>query len=526
MSEGEFKGLIETSKEPLINDTRAPKVDVPQRNVNYSLNDKDLSQGNNVSINEPLPSSASSLLSSPLDSTEDLIKKRLDRDKSFFDRYFGRSSMKGAVFNLIVAIVGAGILSFPFAIRASGLLWGLILLIICTFFSYISLNLLIIASDYLPNHIQPSYLTLSLQCGGKRLAIFTQINVILSLLGSAISRMVGAGGIIVILYIALFDGDKTKGHKFYIYFIVGFSVIIIFPLSLMRNMSSLRFTSLLSVFCCFFLTICLFIEYFILCNDIDDKHNENYIDYRTCFWHLNEFKSVFDQHEYSRLASFTFSGFLTSVPIFIFGYNCQPNVFPIYMELENKTSSKMQKVFRYALLISVSLYIVAGSSAFLIFLQETCGNILLNDFHSSPEIVIASIIFTIAMVLATPVFINAIRENINDMIWKKKQIPLIPHIFVTFGICLLCVMVSVVVTDIATVFGFIGCTTNPITGYILPTLFVYRLVPKHETKHNLIKRLALIMIIIVSLISLGSIYYKIYVIATNKTPSCGNVQSI
>ena len=65
--------------------------------------------------------------------------------------------------------------------------------------------------DYLPQHIQPSYLTLSLECGGIKL-YFTQLNVILSLLGSAISRMVGAGGIIVILYTddKLFNGNKMK----------------------------------------------------------------------------------------------------------------------------------------------------------------------------------------------------------------------------------------------------------------------------------------------------------------------------
>lgn len=505
------------SKEPLLtnydnNDTGlAPKVNPSKLQVNYSLNDKDLTPPNND--NDDL-------------SSDELIKTKLNQ--SFLDKYFGRKSMKGAVFNLIVAVVGAGILSFPFAFRASGLLFSLFLLILCTFFSYISLNLLIIASDYLPKHIQPSYLTLSLECGGKKLAYFTQLNVILSLLGSATSRIIGAGGIIVILYTddKLFGGNKEEAHKYYVYFIIGFSWIIVFPLALMRNMSSLRFTSLLSVSCCIFLTICLFIEYFILCGDIVDKHDDDYIDYKTCFWKSNEIKHVFEQNDYSRLASFTFNGFLTSVPIFIFGYNCQPNVFPIYMELENKTSSKMQKVFKYALIISITLYIIAGSFAFLIFLSETCGNILLNDFKTSPEMVVACIIFTIAMILATPVFINAIRENINDMIWKKKQIPTIPHFCVTFGITLICVLISVVVSDIATVFGFIGCTTNPITGYILPTYFVWKLVPNEHTQHNLIKRIALIMIIIVSLISLGSIYYKIYVIVNDDSPTCGSVQDI
>eukprot|EP01083_Nonionella_stella_P027747 76433_1 len=493
-----LKGIMSTEKD----DKGKPLLDTHTDSVHPSIND---------------PSQSSS--SSALDSIA-------TQDRSFFDKYFGPRSLKGAIFNLIVAVVGAGILAFPFAIRASGLLWGLLLLLICTYFAYISLNLLIIASEYVPSHITPSYLTLSLRCGGEPLAIFTQINVILSLLGSAISRMVGAGGIIVILYIALFGGDKDEGHTFYIYFIVSFTALIIFPVSLMRSMSSLRFTSLLSVSCSLFLTICLFIEYFILCDDLVTEEGKHYKMYKTCFWKWNDFENVWKHDHGSHLARFTFSGFLTSVPIFIFGYNCQPNVFPIYMELENKSLSRMQKVFRRALSISVSLYIIAGSSAFLIFLNETCGNILLNDFHSSPEIVVASCIFTIAMVLATPVFVNAIRENINDMIWKKKQIALIPHVMVTFGICLLCVLVSVAVTDIATVFGFIGCTTNPITGYVLPTYFVWKLVPDKDVQHRRIKIISLVMVVVVVSVSLGSIYHKIYVIATDSNLECGNVQDI
>jgi len=280
--------------------------------------------------------------------------------------------------------------------------------------------------------------------------------------------------------------------------IVAIGVFIIFPLSLMRNMSSLRFTSLLSVSCSIFLTICLFIQYFVLCDE-----------YNSCIWK----QSVINNNH---LASFTWNGILTAVPLFIFGFNCQPNVFPIYMELEaTNTSSKMKKmnsVFKYALSISVTLYIVAGSSAFLIFLEETDGNILLNDFKKSPVILIATIMFTVAMILAVPVFANSIREKINEMIWRKKQINTVPHILVTFCIVIVCLSVSVSVKDISKIMGFIGSTTNPITGYVLPTYFVWKLPKKITKKYNeykIIKITSIIMVIIVVSVSLGSLYMKI-----------------
>jgi len=289
------------------------------------------------------------------------------------------------------------------------------------------------------------------------------------------------------------------------YCIIGFSLIIIFPLSLMRDMGSLRFTSLLSVTCSLFLTVCLFAQYFILCNAGEEN---------TCIWNVLTSKSSALAHdEYSRLGSFQWNGILTAVPLFVFGYNCQANVFPIYKDLEGtKTMSKavrMKQVFKHALSISVSLYLVAGSCAFLIFLEETQGNILLNDFRKSTDITIASIMFTVAMVLAVPCFINSIRAKIYELILEKKdkKISTFNHVCVTFGIVSFCVLISVSVTDISTIMGFLGSTTNPITGYVLPTYFVWKMTKGEE--HKYIKWFSVFMNIFVVAVSIGSIYIKI-----------------
>ena len=112
-----------------------------------------------------------------------------DTRKSIIARAFAPISIKGAIFNLLAAALGSGILSYPFAFRASGILWGSFLLAVCTCFAYISLNLLIIASDNMPDpNVQPSYLSLAFASGGQKLMIFTQIIISLQLCGSAISR--------------------------------------------------------------------------------------------------------------------------------------------------------------------------------------------------------------------------------------------------------------------------------------------------------------------------------------------------
>merc|ERR1712228_517155 len=125
----------------------------------------------------------------------------------------------------------------------------------------------------------------------------------------------------------------------------------------------------------------------------------------------------------------------------------------------------------------------------------------------STDITIASIMFTVAMVLAVPCFINSIRAKIYELILEKKdkKISTFNHVCVTFGIVSFCVLISVSVTDISTIMGFLGSTTNPITGYVLPTYFVWKMTRGDE--HEYIKWFSVIMVIFA--VSVGSIYFKI-----------------
>ena len=521
-----------TNVEPFINESISKnEITGQNKSINnldnqYSLYDKDINdsvihdQSNNndnryISISND---NSNIIINTPTKTEEALEIKFFKSPIKYCSNVFQAGSVKGSMFNLIVAVVGAGILAFPYAFRMSGLFLSLILLFIATIFSYLSLNLLVLSSNYLNKQYinNPCFRTLATQSSGPNLALFTQLCVMLSLFGSLISRIVGSGGIITILYFAFFNDDETKSKMYYKYSIIIFSCIIILPLSLLRNQNSLRFTSMLSVLCSFYLTIVLFIEYFRFCDDGQQGSNIN-----TCFW---KGKSFSDSIKMDNLFNIKLSGFLTTFPIFIFGYNCQPNVFPIYIELKDRSINKMFNVIFYALSISVSLYIIAGSFAYLLFLDDTCGNILTNKFNKSPEITIAALLFTASMLLASPVFANAIRKNINDIIFSKPQAPLKYHIIITVLIIVISSGISVLVSNIATVFGFIGCTTNPITGYILPAYFMWKLVPSNQyikTRYS-----ALFMAIIVTILSISSFIYKLYAIITKDNPTCDYAQKI
>lgn len=421
---------------------------------------------------------------------------------------FGPGSVGGAVFNFTVAIVGPGILSIPFAFKESGFVLGFCTLFICCCFCYLSLNLLIMALQHLPSPSNPSYLSLSKEFGGSKLVVFTQINVILSLFGSNISRLAAAGGVLVRLYDEFFDckdiGNPQHFDEFYAYFVVGISAFIIFPLSLFK-ISSLRFTSLCSVMCSLFLCICLLLKYLTHCN-----WNAS------CFWNTADFGAALMENAPSRLVNVSVTGFLSSFPIFVFAFKCHLNVFSVRETLKMSSSepvaisSDIDSVFVSALSIANLVYLTAGASAFFLLFEDTQSNVLLSDFGEAPEVILAMIMFAVSMVLAVPVFVNILRENLEGMLWGERSLPFVVRVILSMLICALCAGVTAMFSDISTLFGLMGSTTNPVTGYLLPTYFVWHITPTQSKwrKWILLKYASLAMSVTILLISFGSLYVK------------------
>jgi len=409
-------------------------------------------------------------------------------EPSCFSKWFGPQSTQGAVLKLSTAILGTGILAFPFALKLSGFVLGLCLLVLCTAFAYVSLNLLVIAAKHstLEPDIDRSYMSLSIECGGPKLALFTQICVLISLLGSAVGRIIGFGQIMERLHVEIYPEPIDD---FYVYFVLCVSLTVVFPLSLLRNMSSLRFTSLLSVSCSLFLTVVLLTQ-FLASSPLSRM-------------------SLDREH----LASFEIKNIFLTLPFFIYGYNCQPNIFPIYKELGTAEKKPMQKVIISGVGVGFCSYVVAAASGFLLFLDECEDNILLNDFNGAPELVVVQVLFTLAMILAVPIFVNVMRRNVLNLLSGQGSVKSrLKHVLVTALILSVNVAIAIAVPNFSDVFGFIGSTVNPITGYVLPTYFVWTILRKraqHDVKLKCIRYGALVMAVIVELMCLTSFAFKI-----------------
>eukprot|EP01084_Bolivina_argentea_P025701 47787_1 len=327
----------------------------------------------------------------------------------YIQNKFQAGSIKGSIFTLIICIVGAGALSLPWAFRVSGLFLGTFLLLLASGFAFVSLHFLVYASLYIQQ--RPSYTNLALKAGGKPLAIYTSINLMCNLFGTTVSYFVACGGILDLVYSVVFD---TR-NSIYKWLVFGTAAFVVFPLALMRSMNALRYGSLIGICCSAYLCLVIFINYFRLCDDQSVFEGEH-IQRHTCFWKSN-FSLTSDD-----LFKLTPNGFLSSFPIFVYAYSCQPQVLPIYVELQRRSVRRMHKVIRRSLYFSVTLYVSVGIFGFLTFMDGSCGNVLQNNFKKHPEVILSAVTICISCMFTLPICVYAFRENITVITVGKVKV--------------------------------------------------------------------------------------------------------
>lgn len=439
-------------------------------------------------------------------------------------------SIKGSIFNIVIATVGGGILSLPYGVRYIGLVGGLLLTICSGLLAYFSNDLQLIVCQHMNPNVKPSFKTMSELAGGRCLATFTQIVLLIQMFGAFISYQVAAGGLVDLCYSVVFNSNTN----IYVPAVLGMTVLIMYPLSLLNSMAKLRFTSLLGITCSSYLSLVIFLEYFLQCGNSYDKEplNKGYlphsttVDYTTCFWQTKQF--FLPMHSFFPFNNVTdfITGFLTAYPLFIFSFVCNQYALPIYVELQRKSRRRMQKVLRRGFSIVTVLYILSSCGGFLSFLFATCGNIILNNYSKHYDVVVAAIAISISMILTNPMTTFAWRQNFSLLIWHHRNpLPRGKHLFITTIFVAFATIIAISVTDIATVFGLLGATTYPTVGFVLPGIFFIQLVP-NVPKYRTRRIFAWFCILFLGSVSAASFIYQIYTFIVPTHDKCNAMQDI
>uniref|UniRef100_A0A8C3G288 Solute carrier family 38 member 4 n=1 Tax=Cyclopterus lumpus TaxID=8103 RepID=A0A8C3G288_CYCLU len=385
-----------------------------------------------------------------------LMKKK--KYEEYHEEYHpGHTSFGMSVFNLSNAIMGSGILGLSYAMANTGILLFSFLLVAVAILSLYSVHLLLMTAKEGGSLIYEKLGERAFGWPGK-IAAF----------GSIIMQNIGAMSsyLFIVKYelpevIRAFLGLEEISGEWYLngnYLVVFVSIGIILPLSLLKNLGYLGYTSGFSLCCMvFFLCVMIYKKTQLPCP-------------LPFFYHhsmtLNIFCTLF-----SPQTAYT-------VPILAFAFVCHPEVLPIYNSL-SCNRKKMQNVSNLSIMMMLIMYMMSALVGYLTFYENVEAELLhtfTKVYKFDTMLLLVRLAVLTAVTLTVPIVLFPIRSSITTLLFSGREFSWIRHLLIAAAILAFNNILVIFVPTIRDIFGFIGSSAATMLIFILPAAFYIRLV--------------------------------------------------
>uniref|UniRef100_A0A8D0L5W0 Sodium-coupled neutral amino acid symporter 2 n=1 Tax=Sphenodon punctatus TaxID=8508 RepID=A0A8D0L5W0_SPHPU len=363
-----------------------------------------------------------------------LLESNPGKKKYETEYHPGTTSFGMSVFNLSNAIVGSGILGLSYAMANTGIALFVILLTFVSLFSLYSVHLLLKTANEGGSLLYE-------QLGSKAFGIAGK----LAASGSITMQNIGAMSsyLFIVKYelplvIKTFMNIEDKG-EWYLngdYLVLLVSLILILPLSLLKNLGYLGYTSGFSLLCMtFFLIVVIWKKFQIPCGSDNKMLN---MTVNTTLAHMatsapfHGTAQNITSDDMCKPKYFIFnSQTVYAVPILTFSFVCHPAILPIYEELKGRSRRRMMKVSNVSFFAMFLMYLLA-----------------------------------------------AIRTSITQLLCSGKEFSWCRHFAITVFLLVFTNILVIFVPTIRDIFGFIGASAAAMLKFILPSAFYIKLVKK------------------------------------------------
>jgi len=397
----------------------------------------------------------------------------------------GQGTVLSSTIVLASSAIGAGILSFPYAFCRAGMISALIILLSITALIYFALCVIGRAMQVVQQHSPSvrSYDELVQATLGPSAAIIMELVIIFFMLGTCVGFLTIIGDMLGPLLASDREGEGWLDASTVAYFggsngvrrsvLLAVALGLCFPLSLLRSLNALRFTSSLSIS-----SVCYLV---VLLTAGSETKNAQVV----------HFKPIWP-------------GVVTAIPIMAFALQCHISAPLVYSEMHSsiKGARWMNRVSFMAMALCMLLYIPAGVFGYIRFGESVLGDVLtLGAAHceadssgmggfavSNAWADLARVCTSITAVSGYALNHYPARPAIFSMLNRFQQraggqsyqdaIP--THlIFLEASVWLgLCFIIAVCCTNLAAVFSITGATCGSMVIFILPGLFWWHHGPK------------------------------------------------
>ncbi|XP_028426750.1 sodium-coupled neutral amino acid symporter 2 isoform X3 [Perca flavescens] len=414
-----------------------------------------------------------------------LPEHNLGKKKYETEYHQGNASFGMSVFNLGNAIMGSGILGLSYAMANTGIALFVILLMAVAIFSLYSVHLLLKTANEGGALV---YEQLGYKAFGMPGKLAASISITMQNIGAMSSYLYIVKyelPIVIESFMGVSTGAwYTNGD----YLVLMVTVVIILPLSLLRNLGYLGYTSGLSLLCMVFFLIVVIIKKFqIPCPLPVDVSalNETIKVLNTTLSQLNTTAVDYSEDACTPKYFVFNSQTVYAVPILSFAFVCHPAILPMYEELKDRSRKKMQGVANVSFLAMFIMYLLAALFGYLTFNVNVEPELL----HTYSKIYKADVVLLIvrlavltAVTLTVPVVLFPIRTSVNHLLCASKEFSWIRHTIITVFLLVGTNALVIFVPTIRDIFGFIGASAAAMLIFILPSAFYIKLVKKESMK--------------------------------------------
>jgi len=476
-----------------------------------------------------------------------------------------------AIFNLMNAILGSGILGLAYAVKSLGILLYIVMLMVVAGLAFYAISLLL---DMCEITGKKSYEEIAELAYGKRGKIVNVICITVHTLGAMCSFL------FICKYelppvIKMFMGIDQCEEFLYTNgdFLVFLTVLcVVGPLAAAKDISFLGYTSGFAMGCMIFCTVLIVLQssgitcplepgmpdaywQFMLQNTSEceswnsqDLTKEaylamKYVDYQTdvetTFFNVSEtacklaptidefYREVPEQSCEVEWVSLTLSS-AYAIPTMVFAFQCHASVLPIYAELKQPSKQKMQYVSTISIGLVFIMYLLASLFGYLTFKNVTGPELFVMYSGYMPDdklILVGRLMVLICVIFSAPLLHYPCRKAFILGIWGDDRMPgranfsWIIWLGSMFGILTVVVLLVVYVPNIKEVFGLAGATVATMLVIVMPAGFYYQLGPEEKTSMK--KRINMAVVIFgffFIVFSVALIIYGWFQVSEHKQP--------
>ncbi|NWZ80519.1 AVT2 protein, partial [Poecile atricapillus] len=311
-------------------------------------------------------------------------------------------SSAGAVFILLKSALGAGLLSFPWAFgRAGGAVPALLVELGSLVFLVSGLAVLGYAAAL---SAQPTYQAVIRAVCGAAVGKLCEVCFLLNLFMISVALLRVVGDQLEKLCDSLYPNGTLNGAAqlppWYVdqrFTLSALCVLVIFPLSVPREIGFQKYSSILGTLAACYLTLVIILKYYLQAESL----------------------RLTEPPQPSRSSSWT--SIFSVIPTICFGFQCHEACVAIYSSMRNQSFSHWVTVSVLSMLICLLIYsLTAGLYGYLTFGEAVASDVLMSYPGNDPVVIVARLLFGVSIVTIYPIVVLLGRSVVKDL-WAAPK---------------------------------------------------------------------------------------------------------